>query len=76
VSAYCLHPESSECHCMAQADAPIDAFYGDGAYGQWKVYGRLAAAAIEAIIPPRKNAALLLAWAADRERRLDSVPSQ
>lgn len=37
-------------------DAPIDAFYGDGAYDQWKVYGNLAEGSIKAIIPPRKNA--------------------
>ncbi|MCH8839248.1 MAG: IS5 family transposase [Planctomycetes bacterium] len=41
---------------IEQVDAPIDAFYGDGAYDQWKVYGRLAEETIEAIIPPRKNA--------------------
>jgi len=41
---------------VEQVDAPIDAFYGDGAYDQWKVYDRLAAEAIQAIIPPRKNA--------------------
>jgi len=41
-------------------DAPIDAFYGDGAYDQWKVYDWLAKEEIEAIIPPRKNAALSL----------------
>lgn len=41
---------------IEQVDAPIDAFYGDGAYDQWKVYDRLAAVATKAIIPPRKNA--------------------
>ena len=41
---------------FGQVDAPIDAFYGDGAYDQWKVYDRLAKEEIEAIIPPRKNA--------------------
>ena len=41
---------------VEQVEAPIEAFYGDGAYDQWKVYGRLAEEEIEAIIPPRKNA--------------------
>jgi len=41
---------------IKQVDAPIDAFYGDGAYDQWKVYDGLAEAEIKAIIPPRKNA--------------------
>ncbi len=41
---------------VEQVGAPIDAFYGDGAYDQWKVYDCLAAEAIQAIIPPRKNA--------------------
>jgi len=41
---------------IEQVDAPIDAFYGDGAYDQWKVYDRLAKEEIEAIIPPRRNA--------------------
>ena len=41
---------------LEQIDAPIDAFYGDGAYDQWKIYDSLAEGSIEAIIPPRKNA--------------------
>ncbi len=41
---------------IEQVGVPIDAFYGDGAYDQWKVYDRLAKEEIEAIIPPRKNA--------------------
>jgi len=41
---------------IEHVDAPIDAFYGDGAYDQWKVYDRLAEEEIEAIIPPRRNA--------------------
>lgn len=41
---------------IEQVDAPIDAFYGDGAYDQWKVYETLAAEEIEPIIPPRRNA--------------------
>jgi hypothetical protein len=41
---------------IEQVDTPIDAFYGDGAYDQWKVYDRLAEEEIEAIIPPRRNA--------------------
>ncbi len=41
---------------IEQVDAPIDTFYGDGAYDQWKVYDQLAKEEIEAIIPPRRNA--------------------
>ena len=41
---------------LDQVDAPVDAFYGDGAYDQWKVYGMLDAQEIQPIIPPRRNA--------------------
>ena len=41
---------------LDQVDAPVDAFYGDGAYDQWKVYGTLDAHKIQPIIPPRRNA--------------------
>ncbi len=41
---------------LDQVDAPVDAFYGDGAYDQWKVYGTLDAQEIQPIIPPRRNA--------------------
>jgi len=41
---------------LEQIESPIDAFAGDGAYDQWKVYDGLAKADIEAIIPPRRNA--------------------
>ncbi len=41
---------------VEQVDAPINAFYGDGAYDPWKVYDGLAKEGIQAIIPPRKNA--------------------
>ena len=41
---------------LDQIDAPMDAFYGDGAYDQWKVYGTLEGNGIRPIIPPRRNA--------------------
>src|SRR5258706_589740 len=41
---------------LEQADGSIEAFYGDGAYDQWKVYKTLAKDEIQPIIPPRKNA--------------------
>ena len=41
---------------LEQIDGSIDAFYGDGAYDQWKVYEALAEEEIQPIIPPRKNA--------------------
>jgi hypothetical protein len=41
---------------LDQVDGPVNAFYGDGAYDQWKVYGGLAEREIQPIIPPRKNA--------------------
>lgn len=41
---------------IEQVSVPVDAFYGDGAYDQWKVYDCLAEEEIQAIIPPRRNA--------------------
>lgn len=41
---------------LDQVDAPVDAFYGDGAYDQWKVYETLDEQQIKPIIPPRRNA--------------------
>jgi len=41
---------------LDQITAPMDAFYGDGAYDQWKVYGTLETKGIRPIIPPRRNA--------------------
>jgi len=41
---------------LEQVESDVDAFYGDGAYDQWKVHNWLAEQEIEAIIPPRKNA--------------------
>lgn len=41
---------------LEQVESDVDAFYGDGAYDQWKVHDLLAEREIEAIIPPRKNA--------------------
>jgi len=37
-------------------ESDINTFYGDGAYDQWKVHDSLQEKAIEAVIPPRKNA--------------------
>ena len=41
---------------LDQIDEPIESFYGDGAYDQWKVYDRLEREAALPLIPPRKNA--------------------
>jgi len=41
---------------LDQVDAPVNAFYGDGAYDQWKVYETLDEQQIKPIIPPRRNA--------------------
>ena len=41
---------------LEQIDVPVDAFYGDGAYDQWKVYGTLETYRIRPIILPRRNA--------------------
>ena len=41
---------------MQQIGDPVDAFYGDGAYDQWKVYGTLEEQGTQPIIPPRRNA--------------------
>lgn len=41
---------------LKQIPQRITAFYGDGGYDKWKVYERLQAQRIQAIIPPQKNA--------------------
>jgi Transposase DDE domain len=41
---------------LDQVNGPVDAFYGDGAYDQWKVYDSLRGRKIQPIIPPRRNA--------------------
>lgn len=41
---------------LDQIASPMKAFYGDGAYDQWKVYETLDTRATEPIIPPRRNA--------------------
>jgi hypothetical protein len=41
---------------LDQTPAQVDAFYGDGAYDQWKVYGTLKKRNIKPIIPPRRTA--------------------
>jgi hypothetical protein len=41
---------------LDQVNGPVDAFYGDGAYDQWKVYDSLSQRDVQPIIPPRRNA--------------------
>jgi hypothetical protein len=41
---------------LDQTQGPVNAFYGDGAYDQWKVYKTLAERNIQPVIPPRRNA--------------------
>jgi len=41
---------------LEEVNGPVNAFYGDGAYDQWKVYDELAEREIQPIIPPRRNA--------------------
>jgi hypothetical protein len=41
---------------LDQVNGPVAAFYGDGAYDQWKVYDSLSDRAVRPIIPPRRNA--------------------
>jgi Transposase DDE domain len=41
---------------LDQVKGPVEAFYGDGAYDQWKVYDSLSRREIQPIIPPRRNA--------------------
>lgn len=41
---------------LDQVNGPIAAFYGDGAFDQWKVYDSLDERTIQPIIPPRRNA--------------------
>jgi hypothetical protein len=41
---------------LHQIDAPVDRFYGDGAYDQWKVYETLDEQSVQPVIPPRHNA--------------------
>lgn len=41
---------------LDQVNGPVDAFYGDGAYDQWKVYDSLSERKIQPIVPPRRNA--------------------
>ena len=41
---------------LDQVDTDVEAFYGDGAYDQWKVYQSLDSRKVWSIIPPRKNA--------------------
>jgi hypothetical protein len=41
---------------LDQIDVEVAAFYGDGAYDQWKVYETLGKHGIQAVIPPRRNA--------------------
>lgn len=41
---------------LDQTQGPVNAFYGDGAYDQWKVYDGLAERDVQPVIPPRRNA--------------------
>jgi len=41
---------------LDQVTNPTAAFFGDGAYDQWKVYETLQKRRTKAIIPPRRNA--------------------
>jgi hypothetical protein len=41
---------------LDQVNGLVAAFYGDGAYDQWKVYDSLSDRAVRPIIPPRRNA--------------------
>jgi hypothetical protein len=41
---------------LNQVSGSTNAFYGDGAYDQWKVYETLDQRGTKAIIPPRRNA--------------------
>jgi hypothetical protein len=43
-------------HLLDQTQGPVNTFYGDGAYDQWKVYDALADGDIQPVIPPRRNA--------------------
>lgn len=43
---------------LAQAGASVSKLYGDGAYDKWKVYGGLAEAEIQPVIPPRQGASI------------------
>lgn len=41
---------------LRETQGQVNAFYGDGAYDQWKVYETLADQNIQPVIPPRRNA--------------------
>ncbi len=41
---------------LDQVETPVEDFFGDGAYDQWKVYKTLDERSIQPIIPPRRNA--------------------
>jgi hypothetical protein len=51
---------------LDQIPCPIDKFYGDGAYDQWKVYETLDTRGTAPIIPPRRNAKIKQHGNADR----------
>jgi hypothetical protein len=49
--------DADQVDCLLdQVHGPVDAFYGDGAYDQWKVYDSLSQRDVQPIIPPRRNA--------------------
>lgn len=43
---------------LEQVEQEVNAFYGDGAYDQWKVRDYLQEEKIAQVIPPRKNAVI------------------
>jgi hypothetical protein len=43
---------------LDQVEQEVEAFYGDGAYDQWKVRDYLQEEKIDQVIPPRKNAVI------------------
>lgn len=52
----CCHDADEVDDLLDQVASPVDAFYGDGAYDQWKVYETLETREVKPIIPPRRNA--------------------
>ena len=49
-----IHDGEQAKSLLEQVESDVDVFYGDGAYGQWKVYGSLEEKEIKAIIPHEK----------------------
>lgn len=51
-----VHDGDAVAPLLNDIERPIETFYGDGAYDQWKVREHLQSQQIHQIIPPRKNA--------------------